>query len=71
MREKHFATKKGGRWVCGCVCVWGGGGEEGGGLILEGGPIFERLGYSSTSENYWFVHMRLVQGWAFIQVNFT
>ena len=32
-----------------CVCVGGGGGggggEGGGGLILEGGPIFERLGY--------------------------
>ena len=26
------------------MCVWGGGGG-GGGLILEGGPIFERLGY--------------------------
>ena len=42
MREKLFATKKG--CVCVCVCVWGGG-EGGGGLILEGGPIFERLGY--------------------------
>ena len=30
--------------VCVCVCV-GGGGGGGGGLILEGGPIFERLGY--------------------------
>ena len=29
-----------------CVCVReGGGGGGGGGLILEGGPIFERLGY--------------------------
>ena len=28
-----------------CVCAGGGGGGGGGGLILEGGPIFERLGY--------------------------
>ena len=32
--------------VCVCVCVSGCvGGGGGGGLILEGGPIFERLGY--------------------------
>ena len=46
MREKHFATKKGGGSGCGV-----GGEEGGGGLIVEGEPIFRRLGYSSTSEN--------------------
>ena len=49
MREKHFATKKG--CVCVCVCGCVGGREGSGGLIFEGGPIFRRLGYSSTSEN--------------------
>ena len=43
MRENHFVIKKG-VCVCVCVCVCVGGGGSGR-LILEGGPIFERLGY--------------------------